>query len=78
MDFNQVISKCFEFIRLNPIVAIVAIIIFALLLYFKTKPTLRMLAILLACLFVFYLVSLLGGVTSKGVKQTEKMIQQDQ
>jgi len=77
MELEGLILQGIELIKSDPIIAIGIMVIVALLFYFKTKPMLKLLVILLACGFVFYFLTLLGGLTSTGLIQKKDMIQQD-
>ena len=77
METEELILRAIEWLKADPIIAIVILVIVALLFYFRPKPMLRLLAILLAFTILFYFVSMLGDATSTGVFQKQKMIQQD-
>ncbi len=78
MDLNGLILSAFEWLKSEPIIAIVIVCILAVLFYFKTKAMMKLLAIIIAIALLFYFINLFGGMTSTGVSQKEKMIENSQ
>lgn len=77
MELEQLISSSIEWIQAEPITAGVIIGIVALLFYFRTKPMLKLCAILLVFAFLFYAITLVRDFASTGVAQKENMVEQD-
>ena len=78
MEPKNLIYRGIDFLKAEPIIAIVLIGIVAVLFYFKKKAMLRILVIFLVIGLVYYLLTLFGGMTSTGVNQKEKIIEKSQ
>jgi len=75
MELEGLILRGIEFLKSEPIIAIIIMGIIAILFYFKTKPMLKILALLLAFALLIYILNLFGGLTSTGVSQKDRMSQ---
>jgi len=78
MEIKELILRGVDFFKAEPIIAIVAIAIVAVLFYFKKKAMIRILVIFLALALLYYFVTLIGEMTFGGVSQKETLIEKSQ
>jgi len=75
MDLKELILRGIELLKAEPIIAIIIMGIISVLFYFKTKPMLKLSAVLFVFALLFYILTLFYGLTSTGIFQKEKIIQ---
>ena len=78
MDLKELILRGIDFLKGEPVIAAAIIGILVVLFIFRRKAMLRIVAIFLVLAVLYYLVTLVGGMTSSGVSQKETLIEKSQ
>ena len=78
MELRELILRGIDFLKAEPIIAIVVLGMVAVLFYFKKKAMLKIVVIFLVIALLYYFITLIGGMTSTGVFQKEKVIEKSQ
>ena len=76
MTPDELIAYAIDFFYAHPPVAIGIIVFLCILAYFRPKPLLRTAVILLVLGGIFYGLTLIGDLTSTGVSQKKKMVEE--
>lgn len=74
MDLNGLSSAVLNLLYAHNLAVIIVIVGIAVLFFTKPKSMLKMSAILLVIIFIFYLISLMGGMTFTGVVEKERLV----
>ena len=74
MDFAELISAGINFFQTQTLIAIIIIGVLGILFYLKPKAMFKLVALTLAFVAVFYILSLMGDVTSTGISQKREMV----
>jgi len=74
MQIKEYLFSGIEWLKSEPIIAIVILGVVAVLFYFKTKAMFKLVAVILVAAFLIYLLTLLGGITSSGLSHKNDMI----
>ena len=78
MDFEEISQQVLAYAQSNTTVVLVGAALLALLAFFKPKPMLKLLGLLVLAVVGIYLLSLLKGVLFTGAGQKNKMIYKTQ
>lgn len=76
MTPDELIAYAIDFFYAHPPVAIGAVVLLCFLAYFRPKPLFRAAVILLVLGGIFYGLTLIGELTSTGVSQKKKMVEE--
>jgi branched-subunit amino acid transport protein len=78
MELKELFLRIFSLAKAEPIIALIIAGIIAILFYFKTKEMMKVVAVALVLVTLFYFFTLIRGMTSTGLSQKEHLIQESQ
>ncbi len=78
MELKELFLKIFYLAKAEPIIALIIAGIIAILFYFKTKGMLKVVAVILILVTLFYFFTLFHEMTSSGLSQKESLIEKSQ
>ena len=76
MELKELFLRLFNLAKAEPIIALIIAGIIVILFYFKTKEMMKVVAVVLVLVTSFYFFTLIRGMTSAGLSQKERLIQE--
>ncbi len=74
MDFAELISAGINFFQTQTLIAIIIIAVLGILFYLKPKAMFKVVTLILVFAAAFYILSLMGDVTTTGMSQKREMV----
>jgi amino acid permease len=78
MELQELILRGIDYLKAEPIIAIIIIAVIAVLFYFRRKAMLRITVTFLVLAIAYYLVTYVTGMTSSSVSQKETLIEKSE
>lgn len=78
MEFEELFLRIFNLAKAEPVIALIIAGVIAILFYFKTKEMLKVMAVILILVTLFYFFTLFREMTSSGINQKERLMEKSQ